>query len=85
MSAAGLAALRACESNGNYGAVSSNGLYKGAYQFHQRTWNDVASRHYPHLVGVNPAAASAAAQDAMARALWGEAGRSPWPVCGKRV
>ncbi|MFN7150862.1 MAG: transglycosylase family protein, partial [Microthrixaceae bacterium] len=54
----GWAALRRCESGGNYGAVSSSGTYRGAYQFSRSTWNSVASRSYPHLVGVDPAAAA---------------------------
>lgn len=85
VSDAGLARLRQCESNGNYGIVSSSGAYRGAYQFHRSTWNAVANRHYPHLAGVDPAAASPYDQDRMARALWSEQGRRPWPHCGKRV
>ena len=78
-----LAALRACESGGDYRAVSAGGLYRGAYQFDQRTWNVVASRHYPELAGVDPAQASPAQQDAMARALHAERGWAPWPTCGR--
>ena len=85
VSDAGLARLRHCESRGNYGAVSASGAYRGAYQFHRGTWNSVAKRNYPNLNGVDPAAAAPFDQDRMARALWAEAGRSPWPVCGKRV
>ena len=85
VSDAGLARLRQCESGGNYRIVSSSGAYRGAYQFHRGTWNSVAKRHYPHLAGVDPAAASPYDQDRMARALWSEQGRSPWPHCGKRV
>ncbi len=80
-----LARLRDCESNGNYGIVSSSGAYRGAYQFSRSTWNSVASRHYPELQGLDPAAAEPFDQDRMARALWAEQGRSPWPHCGKRV
>ena len=85
VSDAGLARLRACESNGNYRIVSASGAYRGAYQFSRATWNGVAARHYPHLRGVDPAAASPYDQDRMARALWAERGRQPWPHCGKRV
>ncbi|CAN5436699.1 hypothetical protein BH10ACT3_BH10ACT3_00470 [soil metagenome] len=81
----GLARLRACESNGRYDVVSANGSFRGAYQFSPRTWNSVAGEHYPELKGVDPAAASPADQDRMARALWAMQGRSPWPHCGKRV
>ena len=31
------------ESGGNYGIVSPNGLYMGAFQFSQPTWNSAAS------------------------------------------
>ena len=77
--------LRQCESGDNYQAKSANGLYFGAYQFSKPTWNDVASRHYPWLVGAKPHFASKAEQDAMARALWDERGAAPWPYCGLRV
>lgn len=81
----GWAALRRCESGGNYGAVSSSGTYRGAYQFSRSTWNAVASRSHPHLVGVDPAAAAPADQDAMAMALYRSSGSSPWPHCGKHL
>jgi hypothetical protein len=81
----GWAALRRCESGGDYGAVSSSGTYRGAYQFSRSTWNSVASSSYPHLVGVDPAAASAADQDAMAMALYRSSGSSPWPHCGRHL
>ncbi len=77
--------LRICESTDNYQAVSWTGLYRGGYQFDLRTWNDVASRHFRWLVGVDPAAAEPYWQDAMARALYSERGRQPWPVCGRRI
>ncbi|MEM7140331.1 MAG: transglycosylase family protein [Actinomycetota bacterium] len=77
--------LRMCESTDNYGAVSPSGTYRGAYQFDQTTWNDVAGRHFPWLLGQDPAAADPWWQDAMARALWSERGKQPWPICGNRV
>jgi hypothetical protein len=77
--------LRWCESTDNYQAISPGGWYRGGYQFDYRTWNDVASRHYPWLVGFDPAAAEPYWQDAMARALFSERGRQPWPVCGRRI
>ncbi|MCX7620103.1 MAG: transglycosylase family protein [Acidimicrobiales bacterium] len=83
LSDASLARLRQCESGGNYAAVSPGGAYRGAYQFARTTWNSVASRHYPKYVGVDPAAAAPKVQDSMARALYLEMGRSPWPVCGR--
>jgi pyruvate/2-oxoglutarate dehydrogenase complex dihydrolipoamide acyltransferase (E2) component len=81
----GWAALRRCESGGNYRAVSASGAYRGAYQFSRSTWNAVASRSHPHLVGVDPAAASPADQDAMALALYRSSGARPWPHCGKHL
>ncbi len=81
----GWAALRRCESGGNYRAISANGTYRGAYQFSRSTWNSVASRNLPHLVGVDPAAAAPADQDAMALALFRSSGSGPWPHCGKHL
>ena len=76
------AALRECESSGNYAAINSTGKYRGAYQFSQATWDWIASIHYPHLVGVDPAAASPADQDAMAAALYRTQGPDgAWPNC----
>lgn len=80
---AALTRLRRCESGDNYGAVSSSGTYRGAYQFNRQTWNSVASRHFPWLQGMDPAGAAPFFQDAMARALIRERGRSPWPHCGR--
>jgi len=80
-----LARLRDCESGGSYQAVSRNGIYRGAYQFSQSTWNSTAQKWAPWLVGVDPAAAQPHEQDNMAAALFAEAGRSPWPRCGKRL
>lgn len=79
------AALRNCESSGNYGAVSASGRYRGAYQFSQATWNSVAAAHHPWLVNVDPATASAADQDAQARALYAMSGRGQWPHCGRHL
>jgi LysM repeat protein len=70
-----LAAIRACESGGNYGAVSPDGLYRGAYQFDRPTWQSVGGSG-------DPAAASPAEQDARASQLWSQRGSNPWPNCG---
>ena len=70
------AALRNCESGGNYRAVNSTGKYRGAYQFDQHTWESVGG------IG-DPAKASPAEQDARARALFEERGAAPWPYCGR--
>lgn len=81
----GWAALRRCESSGNYSAVSRTGKYRGAYQFSRATWDSVARSNYPRLVGVDPAAASPADQDAMALALYRSSGSRPWPHCGRHL
>ena len=70
-----LAAIRACESGGDYGAVSSSGTYRGAYQFDAATWRAVGGHG-------DPAAASPAEQDRRAQMLYDRSGSSPWPVCG---
>lgn len=76
---AALARLRQCEATGNYRAVSKSGKYRGAYQFDRKTWVSVGG------AGSDPAAASPAEQDAAARTLYAQRGRTPWPVCGKRL
>jgi len=68
------AALRECESGGNYQTDTGNGYY-GSYQFDLGTW---ASYGPPG----NPAAAPPAEQDRRAQALYAARGASPWPVCG---
>ena len=70
-----LASIRACESSGNYAAVSPDGLYRGAYQFDRPTWQSVGGSG-------DPAAASPAEQDARASQLWSQRGSNPWPNCG---
>ena len=81
-SAAQWAALRQCESSGNYAAVNPNGRYRGAYQFSQATWDWVAGINDPSLIGIDPAAATPAQQDSQAYALYALRGSSPWPHCG---
>ena len=76
-----LACIRAHESDtaGGYAAVSPGGTYRGAYQFLPSTWNSTAaSAGRPDLVGVDPASASPADQDAMASHLYSQAGSQPW-------
>lgn len=77
--------LRMCESTNNYAAVNPSGKYRGAYQFGRTTWDGVAARHFPFLIGADPAATEWYWQDAMARALYSERGRQPWPHCGLRI
>ncbi len=72
-----LAAIRECESGGDYGAVSASGKYLGAYQFDQRTWQSVGGTG-------SPAAASPAEQDARAAELMARRGTQPWPTCGRQ-
>ena len=70
-----LACIRSCESGGNYGATSSSGTYRGAYQFDQQTWESVGGSG-------DPAQASPEEQDARAAQLASSRGSSPWPNCG---
>ena len=71
------AALRQCESGGNYAENTGNGYY-GAYQFSLGTW---ASLGYGGL----PSAAPPAVQDAAAQALQARSGWGQWPVCSVRI
>jgi cytoskeletal protein RodZ len=74
-----LACIRTRESHGNYRAVSANGMYRGAYQFTQSSWDMVAAHAGRHdLVGVLPDRASPANQDAMALTLYEWMGSAPW-------
>jgi hypothetical protein len=67
------------ESGGNYGAVSPDGQYMGAFQFSQSTW-DLAAQDagLPGLVGVPPNTASKASQDTLAVTLYDLDGEQPW-------
>jgi len=73
----GWAALRDCESGGDYTMDSGNGFY-GAYQFMQGTWEAVGGTG-------NPAQASPAEQDKRAAILMEQSGAGQWPVCGPRA
>ncbi|MFL5897067.1 MAG: transglycosylase family protein [Solirubrobacterales bacterium] len=64
-----------CESGGDPAAVSSDGTYRGKYQFDYGTWESVGGSG-------DPAAAPAAEQDYRAALLYAQSGSSPWPVCG---
>jgi hypothetical protein len=68
-----LAAIRQCESGGNYSTDTGNGFY-GAYQFTQSSWAAVGGSG-------NPAAASPAEQDKRAGMLMARSGAGNWPVC----
>ncbi|HEX3796279.1 MAG TPA: transglycosylase family protein [Acidimicrobiales bacterium] len=74
-----LQCVRQAESGGNYGAVSPDGKYRGAFQFDQATWNYAAqAAGRPDLVGVPPNQASQADQDSVAVALYSLDGERPW-------
>jgi hypothetical protein len=70
------------ESGGDYGIVSANGRYMGAYQFMQQTANTTAQRMgRPDLVGVPVNQWTRAEQDQAFWTLWNHgAGRSNWPT-----
>ena len=74
-----LTCVRRVESGGNYRIDSANGLYHGAYQFLQSTW-DATARHIGafDLVGVDPHTATPTLQDDMAWALYQWQGTQPW-------
>jgi len=71
-----LEAIASCESGGNPTAISSDGSYRGKYQFSFETWAAVGGSG-------DPAAASGAEQDYRAALLYAASGSSPWPVCGQ--
>ena len=73
--------LRQCNANGDYQYANPNGVNFGAYEFRQTSWDGLARRHYPHLVGVTPSDAAPADQDRMTYALYEERGWAPWPAC----
>lgn len=75
ISRATLDAIGACESGGDPTAVSSDGSYRGKYQFDFGTWESVGGSG-------DPAAASEQEQDYRAALLYSRSGSSPWPVCG---
>ncbi len=70
-----LDAIGACESGGDPTAVSSDGTYRGKYQFDYGTWESMGGSG-------DPAAAPEAEQDYRAALLYAASGSSPWPVCG---
>lgn len=64
-----------CESGGDPAAISSDGTYRGKYQFTRSTWRAMGGTG-------DPAAAPEAEQDRRAAALLAARGTAPWPVCG---
>ena len=75
VSMATLESIASCESGGDPTAVSSDGTYRGKYQFDYGTWASVGGSG-------DPAAAAEAEQDYRAALLYTQSGSSPWPVCG---
>jgi hypothetical protein len=70
-----LESIASCESGGDPTAVSSDGSYRGKYQFDYGTWESVGGSG-------DPAAAPEDEQDYRAALLYSQSGSSPWPVCG---
>ena len=75
VSQATLESIAACESGGDPTAVSSDGAYRGKYQFDTGTWSSMGGSG-------DPAAAAEAEQDMRAAMLYAQSGSSPWPICG---
>ncbi len=75
VSQATLDSIAACESGGDPAAVSSDGTYRGKYQFDYGTWASVGGSG-------DPAAAPESEQDYRAALLYTQSGSSPWPICG---
>ena len=69
------AALRHCESNGNYADDTGNGYY-GAYQFSLGTWRGLG------LSGL-PSQAPSSVQDGAAQRLQARSGWGQWPSCAR--
>jgi len=72
-SPAALAALRSCESGGDYTTDTGNGYY-GAYQFALASWQALGYDGYPSQ-------APAATQDEAVARLYATSGWSAWPGC----
>jgi len=71
------AALRQCESGGNYAEDSGNGYY-GAYQFSLNTWEGIGETGLP-------SDAPPAVQDQAAARLQALRGWEPWPACSAHL
>jgi Transglycosylase-like domain/Putative peptidoglycan binding domain len=65
-----------CESGGNPRAVSSDGRYRGKFQFTRSTWRRLGGRG-------DPARAPAWRQDRLALKLYRRSGTEPWGACGR--
>jgi len=71
------AALRQCESGGNYAENTGNGFY-GAYQFTLSTWEELGYAGLPSL-------APPSVQNQAAARLQALRGWDQWPVCSVRL
>lgn len=65
-----------CESGGDPHAVSSDGRYRGKFQFTRETWRHLGGRG-------DPAKAPEWLQDKLALKLYRESGTEPWGACGR--
>jgi hypothetical protein len=63
-----------CESGGNPRAVSSDGRYRGKFQFDMATWRSLGGKG-------DPAQAAESVQDRLALKLYRQRGTSPWANC----
>jgi Transglycosylase-like domain len=70
-----LESIADCESHGDPRARSSDGLYRGKYQFHRGTWAGIGGDG-------DPARAPELEQDLRAAMLFRESGPGHWPSCG---
>lgn len=70
-----LDSIAECESGGRPDARSSDGTYRGKYQFDKGTWAAMGGKG-------DPAKAPELEQDYRAAELYKVAGSSPWPICG---
>lgn len=67
------------DTSGGYGAVSSSGTYRGAYQFRQDTWDAaVSGAGWAEYAGVPADEVPAEIQDAAAAHLYSVSGTRPW-------
>jgi peptidoglycan hydrolase-like protein with peptidoglycan-binding domain len=65
-----------CESGGDPTAVSSDGRYRGKWQFTRATWRRLGGTG-------DPAKAAESVQDRLALKLYKQSGTDPWPTCSQ--
>lgn len=75
------AALRQCESGGNYQTNTGNGFY-GAYQFDASTWRSNAPPEWNNVLAHQ---APPDIQDLAAQNLQSRRGWHPWPSCARKL